>query len=94
MEEEETKGADEGRDVHERMMQARQLGEVTPEGLPPGMILHGVEDEEEEETATPLVKPAPTRKTKQQRRKAQRALEEVSLVPVSPKLDRGTNIHV
>ncbi|KAF9781149.1 P60-like protein [Thelephora terrestris] len=76
MEEEETKGADEGRDVHERMMQARQLGEVTPEGLPPGMILHGVEEEEEEETATPLVKPIPTRKTKQQRRKAQRAFEE------------------
>lgn len=87
VEEEETKGADEGRDVHERMTQARQLGEATPDGLPPGMILHAVEEEEEEETVTPLVKPAPTRKTIQQRKKAQRVLEEVSLLPVSPRLD-------
>lgn len=68
---------DEGRDVHERMTQARQLGDVTQEGLPPGMALHEIGEEEEEEAVVPLVKPAPARKTKQQRRKAQRALEEV-----------------
>ena len=77
MEEEGTKGADDGRDVHERMTRARQLGDVTPEGLPPGMTLHEIEEEEEEETVVPLVKPAPARKTKQQRKKAQRVLEEV-----------------
>ena len=85
VEEEETKDADKGRDVHERMAQARRVGEVTQEGLPPGMTLHGVEEEEEEETAIPLVKPAPVRKTKQQRRKAQRVLEEVRLFPISPR---------
>jgi len=72
-----TKGADEGRDVHERMTRARQLGDVTQEGLPPGMALHEVGEEEEEEVAAPLVKPAPARKTKQQRKKARRVLEEV-----------------
>jgi nucleolar protein 53 len=79
VEEEESKGADKGRDVHERMTRARQLGDVIQEGLPPGMPLHEVE-EEEEETVTPLVKPAPGRKTKQQRRRAQRALEEVTFI--------------
>ncbi|KAF9645525.1 P60-like protein [Thelephora ganbajun] len=75
VEEEETKDVDKGRDVHERMTQARQLGDVAQEGLPLGMTLHEVE-EEEEEIVVPLVKPNPVRKTKQQRRKAQRALEE------------------
>jgi nucleolar protein 53 len=82
VEEEGTKDADKGRDVHERMKQARQLGVVTLEGLPSGMALHEVEEEEEQVTVVPLVKPAPTRKTKQQRKKAQRALEEVR--PFSP----------
>jgi hypothetical protein len=77
VEEEGMKGADKGRDVHERMTNARQLGGVTQEGLPPGMALHEVEEEEEEGTVIPLVKPAPARKTKQQRKKAQRVLEEV-----------------
>ena len=77
VEEEETKGVDTGRDVHERMKHARQLGDVTQEGLPPGMALHEVEEEEEEETVAPLVKSTPARKTKQQRTKAQRVLEEV-----------------
>lgn len=77
VEEEELKHTDNGQDVHERMTQARQLGDVTQEGLPPGMTIHEVE-EEGEETVVPLVKPVPTRKTKQQRRKAQRALEEVT----------------
>lgn len=79
VEEEESKGADEGRDVHERMTRARQVGDVTQEGLAPGMSLHDEwEEKEVEETVTPLVKPAPGRKTKQQRRKAQRTLEEVT----------------
>ena len=82
MEEEGTKGADDGRDVHERMTRARQLGDITQEGLPPGMTLHEIEEEEEEETVVPLVKPAPARKTKQQRKKAQRVLEEVR--PLQP----------
>ena len=77
VEEEGMKGADDGRDVHERMARARQLGDATKDGLPPGMALHEVEEEEGEELPTPLVKPAPSRKTKQQRRKAQRVLEEV-----------------
>ena len=77
VEEEGLKGADEGRDVHERMLKARQLGSVTQEGLPTGMALHEVEEEEEEEVTVPLVKPAPSRKTKQQRRKMRRALEQV-----------------
>ena len=77
VEEEETKGVDTGRDVHDRMKHARQLGDVTQEGLPPGMALHEVEEEEEEETIALLVKPAPARKTKQQRTRAQRVLEEV-----------------
>lgn len=76
VEEEEMKGADKGRDVHERMTHARQQGDVTQEGLPPGMALHEVE-EEEEDAAVPLVKPVPTRKTKQQRKAAQRARAEV-----------------
>jgi len=75
-EEEESKDANKGWDVHERMTQARQLGGVTQDGLPPGMSLHEDKEGEEEETAAPLVKPAPGRKTKLQRRKAQRALEE------------------
>ena len=75
---------DKGRNVHERIVQARQLGQVAQEGLPLGMTLHEVGEDEEEETVVPLVKPAPTRKTKQQRKKAQRALEEVSLFPTSP----------
>lgn len=76
------KDADKGQDVHERMTRARQLGHVTEEGLPPGMTLHGVDKEGDDETAMPLIKPAPVRKTKQQRRKAQRALEEVRTLPV------------
>jgi len=87
--EEETKDVDEGRDVHQRMTQARQLGDVTQEGLPPGMTLHEVEEEEEEETVAPLVKPAPARKTKQQRRKAQRALEEVGPLSTIPGIWSG-----
>ena len=83
VEEEESKNADKGQDVYERMTQARKLGNVIQEGLPPGMPLHDVE-EEEEETATPLVKPAPGRKTKQQRRRAQRALEEVTPIVAIP----------
>ena len=87
VEEEESKDADRGRDVHERMTRARQLGDVIQEGLPPGMSLHEVEEEEkEEETATPLVKPAPSRKTKQQRKRAQRALEEVTPIMVIPEI--------
>ena len=91
VEEEGLKGADKGRDVHERMSKARQLGDVTQEGLPPGMALHEAEEEEEEEeVAVPLVKPAPGRKTKQQRTKIRRALEEVIYLrfPV-----RGELIH-
>lgn len=91
MEEAEMKGADKGQDVHERMMQARQLGHVTEEGLPPGMTLHGVDGEGEEEIATPLVKPTPARKTKQQRRKAQRALDEVRISPASQNRARSTD---
>jgi hypothetical protein len=60
-EEEEMKGVDK-----ERMMQARQLGDVTQRGLPSGMTLHEVE----EEPLTSRVKPAPAGKTKQQRKKA------------------------
>ena len=75
---EELKNVDEGRDVHERITRARQLGDITQDGLPPGMTLHECEEEEEGETATSLVKPAPGRKTKQQRVKAQRALGEVT----------------
>ena len=86
VEEEESKGADKGWDVHERMTRARQLGNITQEGLPPGMALHEIEEEEEEETAPPLAKPAPARKTKQQRKKARRALEEVR--PLSAVLGR------
>jgi hypothetical protein len=41
------------------MSKARKLGNVTEEGLPPGMSLHEVEGEEEEETVEALVKPAP-----------------------------------
>ena len=78
--EEEAKDADKCRDVRERMTQARRLGNVTHESLPPGMALHEVEEEEGEPVA-PLVKPAPARKTKQQRKKAQRALEEVRPSP-------------
>jgi len=68
------------------MTQARQFGEVTQEGVPPGMTLHEVEEEgnEEEEIVAPPVKPAPSRKTKQQRRKAQRVLEEVR--PFRPRI--------
>jgi len=67
------------------MTQARQLGEVTQEGIPPGMTLHEVEEEgNEEEIVAPPVKPAPSRKTKQQRRKAQRVLEEVR--PFRPRI--------
>lgn len=88
VEEEESKHVDKGWDVRERMTRARQLGEVTQEGLPTGMSLHeGKEEEEEEETATPLVKPAPGRKTKQQRMKAQRALEEVTAFVVIPEVN-------
>lgn len=83
VEEAEMKDADKGQDVHQRMVQARQLGHVAEEGLPPGMNLHGVDEEGEEETAVPLVKPAPTRKSKQQRRKSQRALEEVRIFRTS-----------
>jgi len=89
VEEEESKDADKGRDVHERMTRARQLGDVIQEGLPPGMSLHEIEEEEEEETVTPLVKPAPGRKTKQQRKKAQRALEEVTPIVVIPEFGSG-----
>ena len=89
VEEAESKNADKGRDVHERMTQARQLGNVTQGGLPPGMALHEVEEEGGEEPLMPLVKPAPGRKTKQQRRKAQRALEEVSPFPVLPGIGSG-----
>ena len=78
VEEEEVKGADKGRDVQEMMSKARRLGDVTQEGLPPGMSLDEVEEEEEGEMVTPLVKPAPSRKTKQQRKKVQRVLEEVT----------------
>ena len=78
-----TKNAGKGRDVHERMTQARHVGHITEEGLPPGMTLHEVDAEGEEETATPLVKPPPPRKTKKQRRKFQRALEEVRISSVS-----------
>lgn len=88
VEEEESKDADKGRDVHERMTRARQLGDVIQEGLPPGMSLHEVE-EEEEEMVTPLVKPAPGRKTKQQRKRAQRVLEEVTSIVVIPKIGSG-----
>ena len=91
VEEEGVKGADDGRDVHERMMRARQLGNVTQEGLPPGMALHEIEQEGEEETVAPLVKPVSTRKTKQQRRKAQRALEEVRPLQPLPGLDSVTH---
>ena len=83
VEEAEAKDSGKGQDLHERMMQARKLGNVTEEGLPPGMTLHVVDEEEEEETTAPLVKPTPARKTKQQRRKAQRVLEEVRAFPVS-----------
>ena len=80
VEEEEMKGVDKGRDVHERIMQARRLGDdFTQRGLPSGMTLHKVEEEEEEEPPTSLVKPAPARKTKQQRKKARRVLAEVRL---------------
>jgi hypothetical protein len=65
------------------MTQARQLRNVTEEGLPPGMTLHGVDEEGEEETTISLVKPPPVRKTKQQRRKVQRVLEEVRILSVS-----------
>jgi len=91
VEEEGLKGVDDGRDVHERMTRARQLGDVTREGLPPGMALHEVEEEEEEETVAPLVKPAPVRKTKQQRKKAQRVFEEVS--PLRPLPGLGSVTH-
>ena len=90
-EEEEIKRVDDGQDVHERMANARQLGDVAQEGLPPGMTLHEVEEEEEEETVVPLVKPAPARKTKQQRRKAQRVLEEVR--PLQPLPELGSVTH-
>ena len=91
VEEEEMKDVDKGRDVHERIVQARQLGQVAQEGLPLGMTLHEVE-EEEEETVVPLVKPVPARKTKQQRKKAQRVLEEVSLFPASLSSSRLTHV--
>jgi len=91
VEEEGMKGADEGRDVHERMTRARQLGDVTQEGLPPGMALHEVEEEEEEEAVVPLVKPAPARKTKQQRKKAQRVLDEVRFLQKLPELGSVTH---
>lgn len=94
VEEEETKGEDKGRDVHERMKHARQLGDVTQEGLPPGMALHEVEEEEEKEAVAPLVKPAPARKTKQQRRKAQRALEEVRLFSATPEFGSVTHLPI
>ena len=89
VEEEESKDADKGRDVHERVTRTRQLGDVIQEGLPPGMSLHEVEEEEEEETVTPLVKSPPSRKTKQQRRRAQRALEEVTPIVVIPEIGSG-----
>ena len=89
VEEEESKDADKGRDIHEKMTQARQLGSVIQEGLPPGMTLHEVEEEEEEETIIPLVKPAPGRKTKQQRKRAQRALEEVTPIVVILEIGPG-----
>jgi len=91
VEEEGTKGADEGRDVHERMTRARKLGDVTQEGLPPGMALHEAEEEGEDEAIVPLVKPPPARKTKQQRKKAQRALEEVR--PLQPLPESGSVTH-
>ena len=84
VEEEELKDVDKGRDVHERIVRARQLGQVTQEGLPLGMTLHEVGEDEEEESEVPLVKPVPTRKTKHQREKTQGALGEVSLFPTSP----------
>lgn len=83
VEEEAMKGADKGQDVRERIMQARQQDHVTEEGLPPGMALHGVNEDEEEEPVTALVKPAPVRKTKQQRRKVKRVVEEVRFSSLS-----------
>jgi hypothetical protein len=97
VEEEETKDVDKGRDVHERMTQARQLGDAAQEGLPTGMTLHAADEEdvEGEETPIPLVKPAAARKTKQQRRKAQRAREEVKLPIFSQVMHRvNSSINV
>ena len=69
VEEEELKNVDKGRNVHERIVQARQLGQVAQEGLPLGMTLHEVGEDEEEETVVPLVKPVPMGKQNSNGRK-------------------------
>jgi nucleolar protein 53 len=91
--EEEAKYADKCREVRERMTQARRLGSVTHKSLPPGMALHEVEEEGEGEPVAPLVKPVPARKTRQQRKKAQRALEEVRPSLVIPSLTTNPSAY-